>query len=524
MGDMNIEIIDESAEFNLGTQIKVIGVGGGGGNAVEHMIARNVQGAEFICANTDAQALSRSSANRKIQLGRTGLGAGSMPERGREAAEAAEAQIREALDGAHMLFITAGMGGGTGTGAAPVIARIAREMKVLTVAVVTKPFEWEGGRRVANADLGLTELEANVDSLIVVLNDKLQDVLGEDVTQAEAFAYANDVLKNAVGGIAEIITTAGEVNMDFADVSTVMREQGKAMMGTARASGPDRARIAAEQAVASPLLDGVDLASARGILVLVTASRDSLKLTETSLAVKTVRAYAAPDVMCIFGTAYDEGMGDDLRVTVVATGLTARHGSSRPNLRNVAPPPLQVLRTGTDNMPVGGSAGMAAPAFGSPLNTIAAPLNPQPMMQSPAAVPVVAHAVPTMTPAPSAPPVSMPVMPPNVSVPRLTEALNPPQPFRQPAFSQPQQTASGVRAAAAARVAEREAALKASQGSLPGIPSAGQPNYDSKYDAMAAPAVWRTRDRTQAAAKIDALSAGGMEDLEIPAFLRKQAD
>lgn len=207
---MPIDMI-EVEEFNQGTQIKVIGVGGGGGNAVEHMIARNVQGVEFVCANTDAQALLRSSAHRTIQLGGSGLGAGSKPDKGREAAEMAEDDIRTAIEGAHMLFITAGMGGGTGTGAAPVIARVAKEMGILTVGVVTKPFEWEGGRRMANADSGLNELEANVDSLIVVLNEKLLDVLGDDISQDEAFAHANDVLKNAVGGIAEIINEYGHV-------------------------------------------------------------------------------------------------------------------------------------------------------------------------------------------------------------------------------------------------------------------------------------------------------------------------
>ncbi|MFZ4481629.1 MAG: cell division protein FtsZ, partial [Rhodoferax sp.] len=211
---MPIEMIEE-ATFNQGTQIKVIGVGGGGGNAVAHMIGCAVQGVEFICANTDAQALSRSDAHKSIQLGSSGLGAGSMPDKGREAAELALDDIRAAIDGAHMLFITAGMGGGTGTGAAPVIARVAREMGILTVGVVTKPFDFEGGRRMSNADNGLAELEANVDSLIVVLNEKLLEVLGDDITQDQAFAHANDVLKNAVGGIAEIINVPGHVNVDF---------------------------------------------------------------------------------------------------------------------------------------------------------------------------------------------------------------------------------------------------------------------------------------------------------------------
>ena len=252
---MTIEMI-EVEEFNLGTQIKVIGVGGGGSNAVEHMIGRHVQGIEFICANTDAQALQRSAAHRTIQLGTSGLGAGAKPDKGREAAEAAIDDIRASIDGAHMLFITAGMGGGTGTGAAPVIARVAKEMGILTVGVVTKPFDFEGGRRMTNAEHGLAELEANVDSLIVVLNEKLLEVLGDDVSQDAAFAYANDVLKNAVGGIAEIINVPGEINADFEDVRTVMGEPGKAMMGTAMADGPDRARIAAEQQDVHPRLVG----------------------------------------------------------------------------------------------------------------------------------------------------------------------------------------------------------------------------------------------------------------------------
>ena len=256
---MGIEMIEE---FNQGTQIKVIGVGGGGGNAVDHMINRGVQGVEFICANTDAQALNRSKAHTLLQLGHTGLGAGSRPEAGKAAAEEAVDRIKSALEGAHMVFITAGMGGGTGTGAAPVIARLAKDMGILTVGVVTKPFDFEGPRRMKQADVGLSELEANVDSLIVVLNEKLLEVLGDDVTQEEAFAEANDVLRNAVGGISDIIHIPGLVNVDFEDVKTVMSEPGKAMMGTATGSGPDRATKAAEAAVACPLLEGVDLSGA----------------------------------------------------------------------------------------------------------------------------------------------------------------------------------------------------------------------------------------------------------------------
>jgi len=413
---MSIEMI-EVEEFNQGTQIKVIGVGGGGSNAVEHMIARSVQGVEFVSANTDAQALTRSSAHRTIQLGQSGLGAGSKPDKGREAAEAAVDDIRAAISGAHMLFITAGMGGGTGTGAAPVIARVAKEMGILTVGVVTKPFDWEGGRRMSNADNGLAELEANVDSLIVVLNEKLLEVLGDDITQDEAFAHANDVLKNAVGGIAEIINEYGHVNVDFEDVRTVMGEPGKAMMGTATASGPDRARIAAEQAVACPLLEGIDLSGAKGVLVLVTAAKGSLKLSESRLAMSTINAYASPDAHVIYGAAYDDSLGEEIRVTVVATGL------SRPNARRQ---PISVvqggLRTGTDNM-----------AYQMPMTT------------------------------------------------------------------------SGV------------------MGGAVGVAGGMGVGSQADYGGMSVPSVWRT-NRTQAAARVDALSSGGMDDLEIPAFLRKQAD
>lgn len=340
---MNIDMVDNN-EFHAGTRIKVLGVGGGGGNAVQYMIDRQIKGVEFICANTDSQALSSSGADHILQLGNSGLGAGSKPEKGRDAAEDAQEDIRQMLDGANMVFITAGMGGGTGTGAAPVIARVAREMGILTVGVVTKPFEWEGGRRMANADSGVAELEANVDSLIVVLNERLLDVLGDDVTQEEAFSHANDVLRNAVGGIAEIINEHGQINVDFEDVKTIMGEPGKAMMGTASASGPDRARIAAEQAVSCPLLEGIDLSGARGVLVLITAAPGSLKLKESQLAMNTIRAYASPDAHIIYGAAYDNDMEDSVRVTVVATGL------SRQGMRRQVPPMQVVGRTGTDDL------------------------------------------------------------------------------------------------------------------------------------------------------------------------------
>jgi cell division protein FtsZ len=425
---MPIEMIEE---FDQGTQIKVIGVGGGGGNAVEHMIADGVQGVEFICANTDAQALNRSGAGTLVQLGGTGLGAGSKPEVGRAAAEEAVDRIKAAISGAHMLFITAGMGGGTGTGAAPVIARVAKEMGILTVGVVTKPFEFEGRRRGKQADDGVSELEANVDSLIVVLNEKLLEVMGDDVTQEQAFAHANDVLKNAVGGISDIIHIPGLVNVDFEDVKTVMSEPGKAMMGTAVAGGPDRATKAADMAVACPLLEGIDLSGARGVLVLIAASKGTFKLAESRNAMNTIRRYAADDAHVIYGTAYDESLGDQLRVTVIATGLSsvARKNEQRPDLRGTAPlqvvqqqPMQHALRTGTDNLPI--------------LNQLAQP-----------------------------------------------------------------------------------AAMGGGGGGSHAGNGMGQPSYES----MNTPSVWRT-NRTHAAAKVDALASNGMDEIEIPAFLRKQAD
>ncbi|MFT3664681.1 cell division protein FtsZ [Piscinibacter sp.] len=344
---MPIEMIEE---FDLGTKIKVIGVGGGGGNAVEHMIAEGVQGVEFICANTDAQALNRSNAQALIQLGSTGLGAGSKPAAGQAAAEEAEGRIRDAIAGANLIFLTAGMGGGTGTGAAPVIARIAKEMGILTVGVVTKPFEFEGGRRMKQAEAGLQELEANVDSLIVILNERLLEVLGDDISQDQAFKQANDVLKNAVGGIADIIHIDASINVDFEDVKTVMSEPGKAMMGTAIATGPDRANKAAEGAVACPLLEGIDLSGARGVLVLIAASRGSLKLSESKNAMNTIRRYAAEDAHVIFGAAYDDSLGDQLRVTVIATGLSPVKRQQAAPIQVVHSAPAQ--RTGTDNIPV----------------------------------------------------------------------------------------------------------------------------------------------------------------------------
>ncbi len=339
------EIIDKDSS---NTVIKVIGVGGAGGNAVDHMIREGVQGVEFVAANTDAQALSRSLAGTKLQLGSSGLGAGAKPEAGKNAALEERERIAEALKGSHMVFITAGMGGGTGTGAAPIVAEVAREMGILTVAVVTKPFMFEG-KRMKVAESGLSELQQNVDSLVVILNDKLMEVLGDDVSMAEAFCAADNVLRNAVGGIAEIINLPGLVNVDFEDVRTVMGEMGMAMMGSSSAAGVDRARIAAEQAVASPLLEGVNLSGARGVLVNITASR-SLKMKEVNEVMNTVKAFAAEDAHIIFGAVFDETMSEELRVTVVATGLGDKQAAKQP---------LTVIsaRTGTDDMPMMSSSG-----------------------------------------------------------------------------------------------------------------------------------------------------------------------
>ncbi len=346
---MEFDMVDNAS---LGTVIKVVGVGGAGGNAVQHMINKGVSGVEFIAANTDAQALNASSAHNIIQIGDSGLGAGMRPEIGRQLAEQSRARIEDALRGAHMVFIAAGMGGGTGTGAAPIVAEVAKNMGALTVAVVSKPFSYEGDKCMQVAEAGLEELTKHVDSLIVILNEKLEDIY-EDESMLDWMKHADDVLNNAVAGIAEIINVPGHINVDFNDVKTIMSEQGKAMMGTATAAGVDRARIAAEQAVASPLLDGIDLSGAKGVLVNVTASR-GLKGKEIKEVMAAVRAFAAPDAAIAQGIAYDDAMGDELRVTVVATGL----GKNKASISLVQP--QQVLRTGTYGSPVMGTANVPA--------------------------------------------------------------------------------------------------------------------------------------------------------------------
>ena len=351
-------------ENTKGTIIKVVGVGGAGGNAVQHMINKGVSGVEFIVANTDAQALTLSKAHNVIQIGESGLGAGMKPALGRQLAEETRERIEDALRGAHMVFIAAGMGGGTGTGAAPIVAQVAKELGALTVAVVSKPFTYEGKKCMDIANEGLDELSKHVDSLIVILNEKLEEIY-EDDSMADWLQHADDVLNNAVAGIAEIINVPGHINVDFNDVKTIMAEQGKAMMGTAVASGVDRARIAAEQAIASPLLEGIDLSGARGVLVNVTGSR-SLKGKEVKDVMATVRAFAADDASIAQGIAYDESMGDELRVTVVATGL----GRAR-RAPVLVPNPVAVQRTGTYNEPV--STADASPGANQQFDAIRTP-------------------------------------------------------------------------------------------------------------------------------------------------------
>lgn len=321
---------------NQAAIIKVIGVGGGGGNAVQHMLSGNIEGVEFICANTDAQALNNSDAKTLLQLGRSitkGLGAGADPEIGRQAALEDRDRIMDVLDGADMVFITSGMGGGTGTGAAPIVAQVAKEMGMLTVAVVTRPFTFEGKKRAQIADEGINELGQFVDSLITIPNEKLLAVLGRDISLLNAFGAANDVLLGAVQGIAELITCPGLINVDFADVRTVMSEMGMAMMGTGKAQGEDRAAVAAEAAVSSPLLEDVNLSGARGILVNITAGMD-MTIGEFDEVGNIVKQFASDNATVVVGTVIDPDMSGEMRVTIVATGLghTTREEATRVQL------------------------------------------------------------------------------------------------------------------------------------------------------------------------------------------------
>ena len=339
--------------YSQSAVIKVLGVGGGGGNAVSHMVNSGIEGVDFMCINTDAQALKNSSVKTALQIGSNitkGLGAGANPDVGRQAAMEDRDRIIELIDGADMLFITAGMGGGTGTGAAPVVAQIAKELGILTVAVVTRPFTMEGGKRSTIADHGMAELAKHVDSLITIPNQKLLTVLGPKTTLLEAFKSANGVLQGAVQGIAELITRPGLINVDFADVRTVMGETGMAMMGSGSATGEDRARVAAQMAVSSPLLEDVNLAGARGILVNVTAGLD-LGIGEFEEVGNIVKEFASEDATVVVGTVIDPSITDELRVTVVATGL------GRPSAQLASAPPAAQA--------VGAVAGVAA-AAGAP--------------------------------------------------------------------------------------------------------------------------------------------------------------
>ncbi len=325
--------------YSQNAVIKVIGVGGGGGNAVEHMLQGNIEGVEFICANTDAQALKNSSARTILQLGTDvtkGLGAGANPEVGEQAALEDRERIMAVLEGTDMVFVTAGMGGGTGTGAAPVVAQVAKEIGILTVAVVTRPFPFEGRKRAMVAEEGIQELSQHVDSLIIIPNEKLRDVLGKDATLIDAFKKANDVLYSAVQGISELITRPGLINVDFADVTTVMQEMGLAMMGSGYAKGEGRARKAGTEAISSPLLADVDLKGARGILVNMTAGMD-LSIGEFEEMGEVIKEFASENATVVVGTALDPEMNDELRVTVIATGVgTATQAVEHPKLKEVS--------------------------------------------------------------------------------------------------------------------------------------------------------------------------------------------
>ncbi|CAL4321203.1 Cell division protein FtsZ [Buchnera aphidicola (Protaphis terricola)] len=326
----------EPVEISNNAVIKVVGVGGGGGNAVEYMVREKIEGVEFFAINTDAQALRKIEVSQTIQIGNNitkGLGAGANPEIGRNSAEEDKELLKSALDGSDMVFIAAGMGGGTGTGAAPVVAEIAKELGILTVAVVTKPFNFEGKKRMIIADQGVVELSKYVDSLITIPNDKLLKVLSRGISLLDAFGAANNVLKGAVQGIAELITRPGLMNVDFADVRTVMVEMGYAMMGTGISSGENRAEEAAEIAISSPLLEDIDLSGARGVLVNITAGFD-LKLDEFETVGNTIRSFASDNATVVIGTSLDPDMNDTLRVTVVATGIGMEKYSDVNQIKN----------------------------------------------------------------------------------------------------------------------------------------------------------------------------------------------
>ena len=389
---MAFELVEKVAPNAV---IKVVGVGGGGGNAVAHMVNAGVDGVEFICANTDSQAIKNVGAKSVLQLGANvtkGLGAGANPEVGRQAALEDRERIVEALEGADMVFITAGMGGGTGTGAAPVVAQLAKEMGILTVAVVTRPFPFEGRRRIQVALKGIEELSHHCDSLITIPNEKLITVLGREATMMQAFRAANDVLRGAVQGIADLIVRPGLINVDFADVRTVMSEMGMAMMGSGSGRGEDRAVLASEQAISNPLLDDIDLSGANGILVNITAGPD-FTMREFGDVGRTIESFASEDATVVIGTVLDPDMQDEVRVTVVATGLnrTAVRQPVRPEKPVVvggsrSQSHVRVVRDATTGLPVEyPSDAVAAPVASAPVFT---PANSTPAARTTAESPI----------------------------------------------------------------------------------------------------------------------------------------
>lgn len=485
-GDFSSEF-QTSQESLSDAHIKVIGVGGGGGNAVQHMIDMGVCGVEFICANTDAQALKRSTAHKILQLGSSGLGAGARPEMGEICANEAQDKIREALTGAQMVFITAGLGGGTGTGSAPIIAKIAKELGILTVGVVTKPFEFEGARRTKHADAGLLELEKSVDSLIVILNDRLMEVMGEDVTQEAAFRAANDVLRSAVGGITNVIQMPGLINVDFEDVKTVMEQPGRAMMGTAQCTGPDRAIKAAEQAIACPLLEGIDLSGANGVLVLIAASRESYRLQETRNVMNAVRRYAHSDAHVIMGAAFEEELGNEMRVTVIATGLSSSQREMPRFVPVGVPSELQSRQSHGHEYQPSEMRGMLQREQ----------VNDAGQGRHKSNYGHAGHGSHTERDAPH----DAAIVHLRSGTDNFIEHPIPASVSFQP-ISRVQEGFSGSS----------------------GVPVRRAMDFPSRVSASPViPAVWRNA-RTSASAKVNALSASGMDEMDIPAFLRKQAD
>ncbi len=437
---MSINLSLPQKESEIKPRITVVGVGGAGGNAVNNMISAALEGVEFIVANTDAQALGQSLADRRVQLGITitqGLGAGARPEVGRQAAEEALPEILQLLDGANMVFVTAGMGGGTGTGAAPVIAAAAREQGILTIGVVTKPFHFEGRRRMQSAEQGITELEKVVDTLIVIPNQNLFKIANEKTTFADAFKMADDVLHMGVRGVTDLMVMPGLINLDFADIRTVMGEMGKAMMGTGEAEGPDRSRVAAESAISNPLLEDHSMKGAKGVLINITGGLD-MTLHEVDEAANRIREEVDGDANIIFGSTFDATMQGRMRVSVVATGIAAAAAQQpAPNYLSLDMnrPPMQTGQPALSRPaapPVGRVAMPAAAAVSAPAPVVAAPVAPPaPPVMAPAPAPMVAAA-------PPAPVMQAPVAPPAPVAPMVAETfVEPAAPAYAPMIEEP---------------------------------------------------------------------------------------